>query len=138
MQTARITLDPAYLVGEVDPRLFGGFVEHLGRCVYTGIFEPGHPRADAVGFRTDVADLVRDLGVPIVRYPGGNFVSGYRWEDGVGPVHERPTRLELAWRSLESNRFGTDEFAAWCATDLVTGDMDRRQWPPASLEGRFS
>ena len=116
MQTARITLDPAYLVGEVDPRLFGGFVEHLGRCVYTGIFEPGHPRADAVGFRTDVADLVRDLGVPIVRYPGGNFVSGYRWEDGVGPVHERPTRLELAWRSLESNRFGTDEFAAWCVT----------------------
>jgi alpha-N-arabinofuranosidase len=116
MDQASITLDPAYTVAEVDPRLFGSFVEHLGRCVYTGIFEPGHPKTDAHGFRSDVADLVRDLGVPIVRYPGGNFVSGYRWEDGVGPVADRPARLDLAWRSQEPNTFGTDEFAAWCAT----------------------
>src|SRR5262245_15582390 len=116
MEQASITLDPAYTVAEVDARLFGGFVEHLGRCVYTGVFEPGHPTADPSGFRSDVADLVRDLGVPIVRYPGGNFVSGYRWEDGIGPVAQRPARLDLAWRSLEPNRFGTDEFAAWCAT----------------------
>ncbi|MEN3304985.1 MAG: alpha-L-arabinofuranosidase [Micromonosporaceae bacterium] len=115
MAAARITLDPAYTVAEVDPRLYGSFVEHLGRCVYTGIVEPDHPKADAAGFRSDVADLVRDLDVPIVRYPGGNFVSGYRWEDGVGPVADRPARLDLAWRSVESNRFGTDEFVAWCA-----------------------
>jgi alpha-N-arabinofuranosidase len=84
--------------------------------VYTGIYEPGHPAADENGFRTDVAALVRELGVPIVRYPGGNFVSGYKWEDGIGPVEARPTRLDLAWRSLESNHVGVDEFARWAAT----------------------
>ncbi|MGW0737492.1 arabinosylfuranosidase ArfA [Streptomyces sp. NPDC002851] len=107
---ARITLDPAFTVGSVDPRLFGGFVEHLGRCVYTGIHEPGHPTADANGLRTDVLDLIRELGVTTVRYPGGNFVSGYRWEDSVGPVDERPRRLDLAWRSTETNHFGLSEF----------------------------
>jgi alpha-N-arabinofuranosidase len=113
---ARITLDSAFTVGDVDPRLYGSFVEHLGRCVYTGIYEPEHPKADSAGFRTDVAELVRELDVPIVRYPGGNFVSGYRWEDGIGPVERRPDRLDLAWRSVEPNRVGTDEFAAWCAS----------------------
>ncbi|MFD4689812.1 alpha-N-arabinofuranosidase [Streptomyces sp. NPDC058463] len=109
-RTARFTLDPAFTVGEVDPRLFGSFIEHLGRCVYDGIHEPGHPSADEAGLRTDVLDLVRELGVTAIRYPGGNFVSGYRWEDSVGPVDERPRRLDLAWRSTETNRFGLSEY----------------------------
>ncbi|GAA2388465.1 alpha-N-arabinofuranosidase [Streptomyces glaucosporus] len=107
---ARFTLDPAFTVGEVDPRLFGSFVEHLGRCVYTGVFEPGHPSADDQGLRTDVLDLIRELGVTAIRYPGGNFVSAYRWEDSVGPVEERPRRLDPAWRSVETNRFGLSEY----------------------------
>ena len=97
-----------------NPRLFGAFVEHLGRCVYGGIFEPGHPTADAKGFRQDVLALVRELAPTIMRYPGGNFVSGYNWEDGVGPVAERPRRLDLAWMSTETNQFGTNEFIDWC------------------------
>lgn len=109
-RTARFTLDPAFTVGDVDPRLFGSFVEHLGRCVYDGILEPGHPSADEAGLRTDVLELVRELGVTAIRYPGGNFVSGYRWEDSVGPVDERPRRLDLAWRSTETNRFGLSEY----------------------------
>ncbi|MFF2507741.1 alpha-N-arabinofuranosidase [Streptomyces sp. NPDC058067] len=113
MRTARFTLDPAFNVGEVNPRLFGSFVEHLGRCVYTGIYEPGHPSADEAGLRTDVLDLVRELGVTAIRYPGGNFVSGYKWEDSVGPVDERPRRLDLAWRSTETNRFGLSEYIAF-------------------------
>ena len=113
MPNATIVLDRDFRVGEVDPRLFGGFLEHLGRAIYGGIYEPGHPTADERGFRRDVLDLVRELGVPVVRYPGGNFVSGYDWEDGVGPVAERPRRLDLAWRSTEPNAVGTNEFAAW-------------------------
>ncbi|WLQ43251.1 alpha-N-arabinofuranosidase [Streptomyces laculatispora] len=113
-RTARFTLDPAFTVGDVDPRLFGSFVEHLGRCVYDGIYEPGHPAADEAGLRTDVLELIRELGVTAIRYPGGNFVSGYRWEDGVGPAAERPRRLDLAWRSTESNRFGLSEYIAFC------------------------
>jgi alpha-L-arabinofuranosidase len=108
--TARFVLDPAFDVGVVDPRLFGAFVEHLGRCVYTGVYEPGHPTADEDGLRTDVLELIRELGVSVVRYPGGNFVSAYRWEDGVGPVEQRPRRLDPAWRSIETNRFGLSEF----------------------------
>ena len=113
MHHASLTIDPDFRVSDVDPRLYGSFVEHLGRCVYTGIYEPTHPRADEAGFRRDVADLVRDLGVPVLRYPGGNFVSGYNWEDGIGPREQRPSRLDLAWRSIESNQVGVDEFAAW-------------------------
>ena len=108
--SARFTLDPAFAVGRVDPRLYGSFVEHLGRCVYTGIFEPGHPAADEDGLRTDVLELIRELGPTAIRYPGGNFVSGFKWEDSVGPVEQRPRRLDLAWRSLETNRFGLSEF----------------------------
>jgi len=108
-----LTIDPAFRVAEVDPRLFGSFVEHLGRCVYTGIYEPAHPTADEAGFRGDVAELVRELGVPVLRYPGGNFVSGYRWEDGIGPVGQRPRRLDLAWRTIEPNYVGTGEFVEW-------------------------
>jgi alpha-N-arabinofuranosidase len=110
---ASFAIDPAFRIGEVDPRIYGSFVEHLGRCVYTGIYEPDHETADEAGFRGDVATLVKELGVPMLRYPGGNFVSNYDWEDGIGPVDQRPTRLDLAWRSLEPNRVGTDEFVAW-------------------------
>ncbi|MGV8908938.1 MAG: alpha-N-arabinofuranosidase [Propionicimonas sp.] len=114
MPTARVTLDRSQSVAPVRPRIFGSFVEHLGRCVYTGIYEPGHPTADEHGFRGDVLELVRELGATTIRYPGGNFVSGYRWEDGVGPRADRPRRLDLAWHSLETNEVGLDDFAQWC------------------------
>jgi alpha-N-arabinofuranosidase len=107
---ARFVLDPAFATGTVDPRLFGSFIEHLGRCIYTGLYEPGHPAADADGMRTDVLDLIRELGVTAIRYPGGNFVSAYRWEDGVGPREQRPRRLDPAWRAIETNEFGLGEF----------------------------
>ena len=113
MPSASFRLDPAFAVAPVNRRTFGSFVEHMGRCVYTGIYEPGHPTADDDGFRQDVLDLTRELGVTIVRYPGGNFVSGYRWEDGIGPVSQRPIRRDLAWHSLETNEVGIDEFARW-------------------------
>ena len=116
MLTAALTLDPAFTVSPVRRRTFGSFVEHLGRCVYTGIHDPAHPSADADGFRADVVDLTHELGVSTVRYPGGNFVSGYRWEDGVGPVDERPARLDLAWHSTEPNTVGVDEFMRWART----------------------
>ena len=101
--------------GDFDRRVLGSFLEHLGRAVYTGVYQPGSPLADAKGFRTDVAREVKELGVPIVRYPGGNFVSGYNWLDGVGPKAQRPKVLDRAWNSLESNQFGTNEFIDWCA-----------------------
>ena len=110
---ARLAVHPLFAVGEVDRRVFGSFVEHMGRCVYTGVYEPGHPSADAEGFREDVARLVRELGASIVRYPGGNFVSGYDWRDGIGPREQRPQRLDLAWRSIETNQVGVDEFLPW-------------------------
>lgn len=109
----QLTIDPADAGAAVSPRLFGTFVEHMGRCVYGGIYDPAHPTADADGFRGDVLALVRELGATVVRYPGGNFVSGYRWEDGIGPVSERPVRLDAAWHSTEPNRIGLHEFAAW-------------------------
>jgi alpha-L-arabinofuranosidase len=99
---------------EFNRRLLGSFLEHLGRAVYTGVYEPGSRLADAKGFRTDVAREVKELGVPVVRYPGGNFVSEYNWLDGVGPKTQRPTVLERAWNSLETNQFGTNEFMDWC------------------------
>jgi alpha-N-arabinofuranosidase len=111
---ARVVLAPERAIGSVDPRLFGSFIEHLGRAVYGGIYEPDHASADANGFRGDVIDLVREIDVPIVRYPGGNFVSGYDWEDGIGPRAQRPRRLDLAWKSIEPNWVGTDEFVTWC------------------------
>ncbi|NMO96812.1 alpha-N-arabinofuranosidase [Paenibacillus lemnae] len=110
---ARMIVDKSFRIAEVDNRIYGSFIEHLGRAVYGGIYEPGHDTADEHGFRSDVKELIRELNVPIIRYPGGNFVSGYNWEDGVGPVEERPTRLELAWRTIETNEVGTNEFAAW-------------------------
>ena len=110
---AHLRIDPTATGAAVSPRLFGTFVEHMGRCVYGGIYDPAHPTADADGFRGDVLALVRELGATVVRYPGGNFVSGYRWEDGIGPVAERPVRLDAAWHSTETNRIGLHEFAAW-------------------------
>jgi alpha-N-arabinofuranosidase len=113
LRNAAIVVHPSYTVADIDQRLFGSFVEHLGRGVYGGIFSPGHPRADANGFRQDVIELVRELGVTTVRYPGGNFVSAYDWRDGIGPQADRPTRLDPAWHSVETNAFGLDEFVAW-------------------------
>ena len=100
-------------VADVPPRLFGSFVEHLGRCVYGGIYEPSHPTADENGFRQDVLDLVKELGVTCVRYPGGNFVSNYNWEDGIGPRENRPMRRDLAWHCTETNEMGIDDFYRW-------------------------
>ena len=113
MKKARIIMDRDFTIGEVDPRMYGSFIEHLGRAVYGGIYEPGHPAADEEGFRQDVIDLVRRLRVPIVRYPGGNFVSGFNWEDSVGPKEQRPRRLDLAWFTTETNEVGLHEFAHW-------------------------
>ena len=113
MPHASFRLDPAFTIAPVSRRTFGSFVEHMGRCVYTGIYEPSHPTADADGFREDVLALTRELGVSLVRYPGGNFVSGYRWEDGIGPAAARPVRRELAWHSIETNEVGVDEFMRW-------------------------
>jgi alpha-L-arabinofuranosidase len=122
MKKAKISIGKEFKIGEVDKRIFGSFVEQWGRSVYGGIYEPGHPSANEKGFRQDVIDLVKELQVPIVRYPGGNFLSGYNWEDGIGPVEKRPKRLELAWHSTESNEFGTNEFADW-AKDAQTEVM---------------
>lgn len=114
MKTAKITVDKRESISAIDKRIYGSFIEHLGRAVYDGIYQPGHPSADQQGFRKDVIDLVKKLNVPIVRYPGGNFVSGFKWEDSVGPVADRPKRLDLAWQVTETNEIGLNEFSDWC------------------------
>src|SRR2546425_5909979 len=133
---ARIGIDLERRIGTVDRRIFGQFIEHLGRCIYGGIYDEGSPLADARGFRTDVLDAVRPLRIPILRWPGGNFVSGYHWLDGVGPRDKRPRRSELAWYAEESNRFGTDEFIEYCRAieaepyiciNMGSGTMDEAQ-----------
>lgn len=119
---AKMIIDKDFKISEIDKRIYGSFVEHLGRAVYGGIYQPGHRTANKDGFREDVLDLVHQLNIPIVRYPGGNFVSNYFWEDGVGPLKKRPRRLELAWRSLETNEVGLNEFAKWAKaanTDMM-------------------
>ncbi len=113
MKKASMILDRDYQISRIDKRIYGSFIEHLGRAVYGGIYEPGHPEADENGFRKDVMAAVKKLGVPIVRYPGGNFVSGFNWEDSVGPVEKRPKRLDLAWFTTETNEVGLHEFAEW-------------------------
>lgn len=110
---AKMVVDKDFKISEIDKRIYGSFIEHLGRAVYGGIYQPGHMSADENGFRTDVMELVKELDVPIIRYPGGNFVSNFFWEDSVGEVAERPKRLELAWRSLETNEIGLNEFSKW-------------------------
>lgn len=113
MNKVQVVVNKDYRIGEVDPRLYGSFLEHMGRVIYSGIYEPDHPSADEDGFRTDVLEAVKNLGITSVRYPGGNFVSAYNWEDGVGPTQERPSRVELAWKAIETNEFGTNEFMKW-------------------------
>jgi alpha-L-arabinofuranosidase len=113
---ASVTAHKDYTIAKIDDRVYSAFLEHLGRAIYSGIHEPDHPTADKDGMRGDVANLIRELKVPFVRYPGGNFVSAYNWEDGVGPVHKRPVRLDLAWHTSESNIVGIHEFSAWCKT----------------------
>ena len=134
----KIKIDPERQIGRINRDIFGGFAEHLGRHIYGGIYEPGSPLADEKGFRTDVLAAVRRLKMPVIRYPGGNFVSGYRWRDGIGPKAERPTRVELAWQDIESNHFGADEFVTWCralgtepylVVNAGDGDMrEARDW----------
>lgn len=113
MKKATMIMDRDFAIGKIDPRIYGSFIEHLGRAVYGGIYEPGHPTADENGFRRDVIEMVRRLGVPVVRYPGGNFVSGFNWEDSVGPRDQRPKRLDLAWFTTETNEVGLHEFVDW-------------------------
>jgi len=114
VKKAKMILDKDFVISRIDNRVFGSFLEHLGRAIYGGVYEPGHPEADEHGFRNDVLALVKELSVSVVRYPGGNFVSGYNWEDGIGPKEKRPKKLDLAWRTTETNQFGTDEFIQWC------------------------
>jgi alpha-N-arabinofuranosidase len=113
-QAARILIDSRRTISAIDRNLFGSFLEHLGRAIYDGIYDPGSKLSDSNGFRKDVMQEIRTLGVPIIRYPGGNFVSGYDWLDGVGPKQERPRVLDKAWNSMNSNQFGTNEYMAWC------------------------
>jgi len=111
---AHVIVHRDFRIADIDDRLYSAFLEHLGRAIYGGIYEPGHATADEHGFRKDVIELVRELNAPYTRYPGGNFVSAYNWEDGVGPRSERPVRLDLAWRTRESNQIGVNEFVDWC------------------------
>src|SRR5579871_2897636 len=111
---ARVSLDAARVHADLERRVLGSFLEHLGRAIYGGIYDPGSPHAGADGLRKDVIEEIRTIGVPIVRYPGGNFVSGYHWRDGVGPKEKRPRVLDRAWNTLEPNQFGTNEFIGWC------------------------
>ena len=145
---ARIKIDIDRSIGEVDPLLFGNFAEHLGRMIYGGIYEEGSPLSDKDGYRTDVMDAVKKLGVSILRYPGGNFSSGYNWTDGIGPKDQRPVRVELAWNALESNRFGTDEFLRYaerigaepyiCINGGLGTVDDARHWVEYTNESRHT
>ncbi len=122
MQTTTITLHTGFQIGAVDPRIFGGFLEHMGRAVYEGVYDPKSKHADADGFRHDVLQALGRLRMTAMRYPGGNFASGYHWLDGIGPKSGRPTMRELAWQSLESNQFGTDEFIQLSPLDGLDAD----------------
>jgi alpha-N-arabinofuranosidase len=133
---AKIGIDLDRKIGTVDRRIFGNFIEHIGRCIYGGIYEEGSPLSDERGFRRDVLEAARPLRVPILRWPGGNFVSGYHWLDGVGPRESRPRKTDLAWYAEESNRFGTDEFIEYCrvlgtepyiCVNMGSGTMDEAQ-----------
>ena len=132
MRYAKCFSDKHYEIGKIDNKLYSSFTEHLGRRIYSGIYEPGHPTADEKGYRMDVAELVKELGVPVIRYPGGNFVSCYDWHDGIGPKEQRPRRMDYAWATIETNEFGIDEFCQWAekvgiepmiAVNLGTGSI---------------
>ena len=133
---AKIKIDLDRTLGRVDRKLFGGFIEHLGRCIYGGVYDESSPLSDVHGYRTDVMDALRALRLPVLRWPGGNFVSGYHWQDGIGPVEQRPRRMNLSWHAEESNRFGTDEFLRYCrlidaepylCVNMGTGMLDEAQ-----------
>lgn len=133
MKKYKVLANKNLIVGQTEDTLFSSFIEHLGRAVYGGIYQPNHPTADKNGFRNDVADVVKELDLSLVRYPGGNFVSGYFWEDGIGPRKNRPVKKEEAWRSIETNEIGTDEFMIWAkkvnvkpmmAVNMGTGTTD--------------
>lgn len=130
MLATKVICNKDYLVGEIDKRLYGSFLEHMGRVIYTGVYEPDHREADKDGFRWDVLSGTKEMGVTAVRYPGGNFVSAYHWEDGVGPKKERPRKLDLAWKAVETNEFGTDEFMRWArragAEPIMTVNLGTR------------
>ncbi len=113
MEKTTILIHKKFVKSKIDPRIYGSFVEHMGRVVYSGIYEPDHPAADENGFRRDVMERTAQMGVTAVRYPGGNFVSNYDWRDGIGPVDQRPRKVDLAWLSIETNEVGTDEFMKW-------------------------
>ena len=113
MEKARVVIDRDLVIAKVDEKVFSSFVEPLGRCIYGGLYEPGHPQADEQGFRQDVLALTKALNLTLNRFPGGNFTSTYRWEDGVGPKELRPRRAEVAWQAIETNEFGLNEFADW-------------------------
>jgi alpha-N-arabinofuranosidase len=119
---AHIYLDTNRIISPISPLLFSGFIEHMGRAIYEGIYDPASPHADARGLRKDVLAALRELNYRSMRYPGGNFLSGYRWLDGVGPRDQRPRRRDLAWKSIETNQFGTDEFIEFCR-DINTEPM---------------
>ncbi len=121
MKKAKLFTNKNLEISTIDERIYGSFIEHMGRAVYTGIYEPGHVTADEQGFRKDVIEAINNLNVPIVRYPGGNFLSGYDWKDGIGPKENRPKRLDYAWSSIESNHFGIDEFADWAKKAKTSG-----------------
>ncbi|MBR2375259.1 MAG: alpha-N-arabinofuranosidase [Clostridia bacterium] len=133
---AKIVVNLHYFIGDIDNRIYGSFIEHVGRAVYGGIYEPTHSTADENGFRQDVMEMVKQIGVPIIRYPGGNFLSGYNWMDGIGDKAKRPQRLDLAWRAIETNQVGIDEFQEWAkrvgsqvmmAVNLGTGTPQEAQ-----------
>jgi alpha-N-arabinofuranosidase len=133
---AKIKIDLDRALGPVDRKLFGGFIEHLGRCIYGGLYEPGSALSDAQGYRADVLEAVRALRPPVLRWPGGNFASGYHWQDGIGPLEQRPRRMNLSWHTEESNQFGTNEFLHYCrlveaepylCVNLGTGTLDEAQ-----------
>ena len=135
-QQASISIHPQRKLNKINDNIYGGFTEHMGRCIYGGLYDPSNRNAQLIdenGFRTDVIEAMRELNVPVVRYPGGNFCATYHWMDGVGPKDKRPKRPELAWLGVESNQFGTDEFMKWCeivgtepylALNFGTGTLD--------------
>ena len=127
MKRTEIVLHTGFQIARVDPRVFGGFLEHMGRAVYEGVYDPGSRHSDAAGFRSDVLGALRRLDMTAMRYPGGNFASGYHWRDGVGPRASRPTVRELAWQSIETNHFGTDEYISLCRimgwTPMLTANL---------------
>jgi alpha-N-arabinofuranosidase len=137
-QRARVKIDTERVIGDIDPKLYGNFIEHLGRCIEGGVFDEGSPLSDSDGYRKDVLEATKNLGVSILRWPGGNFSSNYHWKDGIGPREKRPPRLEMAWGTVESNRFGTHEFLNYCemahiepyiCANLGTGSWEEaQQW----------